>query len=267
MTKQKRNVVVISDTQMPYEDAKALKLVIRFIGDYQPDEVVHIGDVIDYPQPSRWTKDTRAEFEGSVFEDSKYTVKNLVKPLREAYDGPVGFLEGNHDLRPRAYLEKYAPALSETNAFDMATMLEFEAYEITQLPDFYDVANGWVCTHGHLGGIRLTQVAGNTALNAARKLGVSVIMGHTHRLGIGGHSVGYQGQVNQQLTGMEVGNLMDMSSAGYLKGGSANWQQGFGLLNIDGDHVQATPVQISTYKIRKDVYGKKFVVDGETYRI
>lgn len=251
-----KSYVVISDTQMPYEDKRATQAVIEFIKDYQPDEVVHIGDVTDFPQPSRWTKGTREEFEGSVFKDAEYTIKNLISPLRSVFGGDIGFLEGNHDLRPRDYLKKYAPALAESRAFHMETLLSYEEYEIRRLPDFYNFAPGWLMTHGHLGGIRLTQNAGATALGAAKKLGASVIMGHTHRLGIGSYSTGYGGTVSQTLTGMEVGNLMDMKQAGYLKGAAGNWQQGFGLVHVDGKHVQATPIRIS---------GRKFVVDSVTY--
>src|SRR5690606_19423085 len=75
----------------------ALKNVLGFIKQYQPDEVVQIGDLMDFPQPSRWSKDTRAEFEGSVFKDAEYGIKNFVKPLRDVYDGPVKVIEGNHD--------------------------------------------------------------------------------------------------------------------------------------------------------------------------
>lgn len=253
-----KSYVVISDTQTPYEDKKAMAAVVNFIGKYHPDEVVHIGDVVDFPQPSRWNKDTRGEFEGSVFKDAEYTIRNLIAPLREVYGGDIGFLEGNHDLRPREYLAKYAPALSESHAFDMDTLLEYDNYEIRKLPHFYNFAPGWLMTHGHLGGIRLTQNAGSTALNAAKKLGHSIIMGHTHRLGVGSYSTGYGGTVSQTLTGMEVGNLMDMKAAGYLKGAAGNWQQGFGLVHVDGKHVQATPIRIS---------GRKFVVDGVTYNV
>ncbi|WP_190822024.1 metallophosphoesterase [Saccharopolyspora pogona] len=253
-----KSYVVISDTQCPYEDKKAMAAVIRFIGEYQPDEVVHIGDVVDFPQPSRWNKDTKGEFEGSVFKDVEYTVKNLIAPLRAIYGGDIGFLEGNHDLRPREYLAKYAPALAESHAFDMDVLLNYEEYEIRKLPDFYNFAPGWLMTHGHLGKIPLTQNAGATALGAAKKFSSSVIMGHTHRLGIGHFSTGYGGAVSQTLTGMEVGNLMDMKQAGYLKGGAANWQQGFGLVHVDGKHVQATPIRIS---------GRRFVVDGVTYNV
>src|SRR5690606_40528595 len=92
----------------------ALKNVLGFIKEFRPDEVIQIGDLMDFPQPSRWSKDTRAEFEGSVFRDAEYGIKNFVKPLRDVYDGPVKVIEGNHDERPRVYLEKYAPALAES---------------------------------------------------------------------------------------------------------------------------------------------------------
>jgi predicted phosphodiesterase len=253
-----KRYVIIPDTQLPYEDRKALKSVIRFIGEYQPDEVVHIGDLMDYPQPSRWSKGTAAEYEGSVFEDSEYAKKRLLEPLREVYSGPVGVLEGNHDERPRVYLSKYAPALAESGAFNLDQLLDFEKYGITLLPHFYDFAPNWLMTHGHKANIRISQVGGSTALLAAKKFGKSVIMGHTHRLGIISHSEGYDGQINRILTGFEVGNLMNQKLAGYLKGGTGNWQQGFGVVHVDGKHVHPERVPITN---------GRFTVDGQTYLV
>lgn len=252
-----KTIVVISDTQHPYEDRKATQAVIDFIGAYQPDEVVHIGDLADFPQPSRWSKDTAAEFQGSVFEDAEYIKRKFFTPLREVYSGPLGVIEGNHDERPRVYLAKYAPALAESRAFHMDTMLGFDEFGVVWLPEFYEVAPGWIATHGHRGGIRLTQDAGKTALNAAVRFGKSVVMGHTHRLGLVGKSSGYAGNVST-LWGLEVGNLMNMKMAQYLKGATANWQQGFGIIKVDGDHVRAEAVSITD---------SKFVVDNNVFSV
>lgn len=251
-------IVIISDTQMPYEDRRALSAVIRFIGEYQPDKVVQIGDLADYPQPSQWSKGSAAEYEGSVFEDSDYVKRRFFEPLRSVYDGPVGVLEGNHDERPRKYLAKYAPALAESGAFAMENLLDFEGFGVEKLPDFYDFAPGWVITHGHRGGIRLTQKAAQTALGAAQKFLKSVIMGHTHRLGMLPHSYGYGGKVTKTLWGVEVGNLMNMKLAQYLKGGSANWQQGFAVVHVDGNQVHPSTVPIM---------GGRFSVDGQIYTV
>ncbi|WP_189055272.1 metallophosphoesterase family protein [Longimycelium tulufanense] len=256
MTNSKR-IVVISDLQIPYEDRRAVKALLRFLKEYQPDEVVQIGDLMDYPQPSRWSRGTAAEYEGSVFKDSEYARKNFLAPLRDVFSGPVGVIEGNHDLRPRTYLSRYAPALAGAGAFDMETLLDFDGFGIQRLPDFYDLAPGWVVTHGHLGGIRLSQIAGNTALNAAKKFGASVMMGHTHRLGMGSHTTGYGGKVTKTVTGVEVGNLMNMKAAGYLKGGTGNWQQGFAIAHINDKkdvRVDLVPVRSGRFTVDGDIY-------------
>lgn len=255
-----RRIVVISDTQHPFHDRRAVRAVIRFIGDYQPALVIHIGDLADFPQPSRWNEGTRGEFEGSIFEDSDLIKRTFFEPLRKVYDGPLGVHEGNHDLRPREYLAKKAPALDQSKAFNVETLLDFDGFGVDLLPEFYDIAPGWVSTHGHRGGIGLSRIAGNTALNAAKRFQKSVVMGHTHRLGIGSYTFGYGADKKNEriVTGMEVGNLMDMKQAQYLKGATANWQQGFGLLTVEGKHVKAEPVQISA---------GRFSVDGTTWEV
>jgi len=257
-----KTYVIISDTQAPYEDTKAYRAVVRFIGERQPDEVVHIGDLADFPQPSRWNKNTRGEYAEDIYRDSEYIKAKILGPLREAYDGPIGVLEGNHDLRPRQYLAEYAPALDggwAADNFRFENLLDFKSFGIEKLPDFYDFAPDWVMTHGHLGGIRMTQEAGRTALNGAKeKFGKSVIMGHTHRLGKASKSYGYDQKIVRTITGVEVGNMMDMRQAGYLKGAAGNWQQGFAIAYVDGRHVQVDLIEVSN---------RRFTVEGVTYRV
>lgn len=155
-------------------------------------------------------------------------------------------LTGN--CRPRAYLEKYAPALAETGAFDFDKLLRFDELEITKLPDFYKFAPGWIATHGHLANIRLTQNAGNTALNAAKKLGTSLVMGHTHRAGISSYTTGYQGNTST-VTGVEVGHIMDPKKVTYLKGGTGNWQTSLAWLTVEKKHVTPNLLQVSDSRI------------------
>lgn len=253
-----KRIVVIPDTQIPYHDRKALKAVLTFIKEYQPDEVIHIGDVMDFPQPSRWNKGTAGEFEGNVLEDCEYAKRYFFEPLRKVFNGPIGVHEGNHDERPRTYLSKYAPALAATKAFDIETLLDFDGFGVTLLPEFNKIAPGWLTTHGHRGGISLSRNSGYTALNAAIKFDSSVVMGHTHRLGLVYRSRGYGGEVKKQLGGFEVGHLMNQKLAAYLKGGTGDWQQGFGLLTVDGSHVKPEVVPI--------VKGK-FTVDGNSWEV
>jgi len=254
-----KRIVVVPDTQIPFDNRKALKALIRFIGDWQPDEVIHIGDLLDYPSPARWSKGSAAEYAPRVKSDTEQAKTRFLEPLREVYDGFVGVHEGNHDLRTREYLTKYAPALAEFDEwFHIENLLDFKGFGVELLPEFYKVAPGWVTTHGHRGGLSLSRIAGNTALNAAKKFGSSVVMGHTHRMGIGSHTIGYAGDVKQVLTGMEVGHLMDQKQAHYLKGATGNWQMGFGILTVDGPHVKPELVPITK---------GRFTVDGHVWEV
>ncbi|AVJ49518.1 phosphoesterase [Mycobacterium phage Corvo] len=171
-------------------------------------------------------------------------------------DGGKIHLTGNS--RARDYLSKNAPALEGTHAFDIDVLLDFDGFGVELLPDFYDIAPGWISTHGHMGKMTLSQIAGSTALNGAKKFGKSVVCGHTHRQAVVSHSFGYGGSVRKTVTGMEVGHLMDMKKANYLKGGAGNWQMGFGMLTVDGKHVKAEIVPI---------LGGKFTVDGQVWEV
>ncbi|CAA79430.1 metallo-phosphoesterase [Fromanvirus L5] len=253
-----KRIVVISDTQIPFDDRKQLKAVIGYIGDTQPDEVVHIGDLMDYPSPSRWTKGTKEEFAQRIKPDSEQCKRRFLEPLRQVYDGPVGVHEGNHDRRPVDYLHQFAPALVEyVSSFQFQNLLDFDGFGVDVLPEFYKIAPGWISTHGHRGGVRVTQKSADTAYNAMMRFGTSVIIGHTHRQGIKPHTLGYGG--NQKvLWSMEVGNLMNMKLAQYLKGATANWQSGFALLTVDGQHVKPELVPI---------VGGRFSVDGRVWEV
>ncbi|MEV3860733.1 metallophosphoesterase [Streptomyces sp. NPDC050095] len=251
-----KRVVVISDVQAPFEDKRALKNVIDFVGQYQPDEVIQIGDLVDHPAPSRWSAGTRAEFEGNVIRDSEYVKENFLEPLRAVYDGPVGVMEGNHDERPEKYLASRAPALAAQDSFyRFENLMDFAAYEVTKLQPYYAFAPGWVALHGHESP-GLSQVPGATARLKAVKANISLAMGHTHRLAISPHTTGHNGKL-RTIYGFEVGHLMDVKQAGYLKNGPANWQKGFGLFYVG--KYNATPHAIP---VEDD---GSFVVEGERF--
>jgi hypothetical protein len=56
---------------------------------------------------------------------------------------------------------------------------------------------------------------------------------------------------------VEVGHMMDLKKAGYLKSGGANWQSGFGILYKNDKNI-ITP---SIVPINR----KSFIVEGQQY--
>ena len=91
-----------------------------------------------------------------------------------------------------------------------------------------------------------------------RRNGKTAITQNTHRQGIISHTSGYGGNTDKILTGVEVGHLMDQKKAQYLKGGTGNWQKGFAMLTIDGQHVHPDIIPITR---------GKFTIDGHTWEI
>ncbi|QFG25467.1 metallophosphoesterase [Actinomadura sp. WMMB 499] len=253
-----QRVVIISDLQIPYHDRRALKNVIRFIGDYQPDLVGQIGDLNDYETPSRWNLGTKLEYAQRVRSDSEVTKTEFLGPLREVYNGPVKIWEGNHDLRPRTYLSDKAPALAEfADDLHFAKLLDFETFGVELAEPFLKLGPDTVGIHGHeIKG--MSQIAGTTAYNHAQKAGANIVMGHTHRLGIRRGTTGNSSTGFTTRWGFEVGHLMAPEKAQYLGPGAvANWQKGFGILYVGKQDV--APVEIDVHR------DGSFVVEGERY--
>jgi UDP-2,3-diacylglucosamine pyrophosphatase LpxH len=245
-------IALLPDSQVPYHDPKFMRALIRFVGDSQPDKVVHVGDFLDAPEPSRWNKGAAGEYAGTL-QDSLDKASGLLGELRAVYGGPVVLKMGNHDRRIQDYVRRYAPALGSLRNLEFEELIQADAHSVEVVHGLYDVAPGWIVAHGDEGS--LSRIAGATAAGLATKFGKSVVCGHTHRAGLIPASTGYNGNVRSRW-GLEVGHAMNVRQADYLKGGSANWQQAFGILRVKGRTVLPELVP---------VVDRRFVVDGAVY--
>jgi predicted phosphodiesterase len=241
-------IVVVSDLQIPYHDPRAVYNLIDFIKRYKPDRVVSIGDEIDLPQVSKWEKGRMGEYAGTIGKDRDVTVK-ILEQLRV-----TDVIRSNHTDRLFNYIASYAPGLYGIPELQLENFLRLPELGITYWRKPMPIAPNWVAVHGDHG--RISQVAGQTALKQALQHGKSLVCGHTHRLGLSSVTEASGGIVGRIVTGLEVGNLMDFKKAHYTHG-SANWQQGFGLLYVDGRNV--TPVAVP---VAKD---GSFIVEGKRY--
>ena len=225
-----RTIFFLPDMQFPYQDQRVTSTLLDLIVDIQPDEVVQVGDFVDLPEVSRWTKGYAQEHAGTILSGIE-AGKQFLTELREVFDGPFRIKMGNHDERIERYVSRYAPALAPLPGVQLTELLDLKGYGATLHRDIFKVAPGWVCAHGHEGALRAG--GGLTALALARKVGQSVVCGHTHSAGLVVNTTSYLGQWGKQLMGMEVGHAMNQARARYMKGG-ADWQNGFGLLHVRG---------------------------------
>jgi predicted phosphodiesterase len=248
-------IVVISDMQIPYHDYTAVKNIASFIAGFQPDMLVNVGDDTDSPEVSQWSKGNAGEYAKTLqigFDETKKVHSTFRTALG---DKPYHVSRSNHGDRTQKYINRYAPALASLRCLRLPELLGYEELGITYHERPFEIAPGWVCAHGDEGG--LSKIPGRTAGLLSEKWATSVVCGHTHRAGIAYKSYGFNSRITYDVAGMEVGHLMDLSGASYLPGGSADWQQAFGLLYVSQG--RTWPVLVPVYD------GGRFTVEGVTY--
>lgn len=244
-----KTIVCVSDLQVPYHDKRATANLAQFIRVFKPDTVVSVGDEMDMQTISRWAKGTPLEYEKSIAKDRDETVR-VLEALRVDH-----MIRSNHTDRLFNTVMMRTPGLLGLPELTLEKFLRLDDLGVTYHRKPYNLAPGWLLLHGDEGSMNHT--GGMTALGLAKKSGMSVVCGHTHRMGLTHFTQSYDGGKARTVWGMEVGNLMSYKHAKYVKAGLFSWQQGFGILYVDGNVV--TPHLVP---INKD---GSFVVNGKVW--
>jgi hypothetical protein len=245
---QMHRVFVISDLQVPYHDVKAVANVAQMISDFKTgdDTVVTVGDEQDFQTISKYAEGTALEFEGSIARDRDATVQ-VFKDLRVDHT-----IRSNHTDRLYQQVMRRMPGLSGLPELELENFWRLPELGITHHRKAFELAPNWLALHGDESG--MSQSAGSTAMGLARKTGMNVVCGHSHRLGLVPYTTGIYGSHMRTLFGLEAGNLMDPKKVSYAR--TFNWQQGFAVLYVDGKDVLPVPVPI---------INKSFVMEGTVY--
>lgn len=231
--------LVISDLQVPYHHEAAVKNVIKLARRERFDEVLCVGDEIDFQTISRWAEKTPLAYQQTIHADRKQCQQILWDLTEHAKSAVV--IRSNHSDRLYNTLLK-TPGLISLPELQYPKFMDFESMGIDYKKTAYEFHPGWVLAHGDEG--NMSQHAGITALNLAKKWGKSVIAGHSHRLGMSAYSEAI-GSHYRPLYGVEVGNLMNRQKASYLRYSAANWQMGFAILEAVGKTLTPTLVPIN----------------------
>jgi hypothetical protein len=247
-----KRTVVVPDLQVPYHDPIAVKNVAAYIKAVRPDSVVTLGDEIDLPQISRWTENTPGWYEQTLAADRDEAVEVLWSLVEHTKDAHM--IRSNHTDRLYNVIMKKIPAFLALPELRFEKFMKLDELGITYHKKPYAIARGIVAVHGDEQSVKPTP--GLTALEAARRHGISVICGHTHRAGQSAFTEASGGKIGRILRGWEGGHLMDVRQAHYTKG-TMNWQQAFIVIEEIG-----TNVQVSIINLEKD---GTFVVSGKRY--
>lgn len=233
-----RTTFILPDVQYPYHDSLMLKKLIQVVKDHQPDHIFQGGDLIDFPQVSRWTKATAGEYAGTLQRDIDGLVKDVLRPLREAApNADFTWLRGNHDARIEDYLSKYAPAAANLRALKVPALFGLEELNVQYVTGPHRVATNTYAIHGHeTGGYCASPSAWDTKLTKRYGSDKNYLFFHTHQPFLITRATGFKGKVQPRFT-MNVGSIMDPNHATYVADGAVNWTMSFGWMRDDGKRV------------------------------
>ena len=233
-----KSIMVIPDIQYPYHDAVVLGKILGVIRTYQPDLIVQIGDGIDFPTVSQWSKGTAGEYADTLQEHIEGYRRDVLAELRSAApDARITWLEGNHDLRLREFVRKYAAPLTNLRALKIESLFELEDLDVRYERGPLRVATNTLVVHGHeAGGYCASASAWDAKFTKRYGSDKNIVFGHTHQPFLITRAFGYSGRVSPRFT-MNAGSLMDPAAATYVKDGAVSWQQSFAWLEDDGKRV------------------------------
>ena len=217
MSKGIRRVVVLPDIHAPKEDKKAMRAVLKFIRDYQPHELIQLGDLCDFDSISRF--DTAREKDLVALKDEVEAANVMLDSIEAVL--PRGckkvILEGNHDHRPEMYrLNRWDKnvmnvlGMSNLPNWDVLYNLKKRNWETREYGELYKLgkamfSHGWFTNSYH-------------ASKTVHRWFKTIIYGHTHTYQV--HSI--NGLDGKPVMGMSIGTLsrFDLS---YLRGLPPDW--------------------------------------------
>lgn len=180
-----QHVVLVSDTQHPFaQDEAACESVMEFLADTKPDRVIQVGDFIDFYTISSYPKRMPLSSRPSLKDEVDATRGWLQRWHSTTPDSEWIVLEGNHELRLKTYVEKYADQLTDFDELSVPSLLGFHELGIRYIEPYGEGlwagrAGGLWVTHGNYA----RKHSGWSARAHLEATGFSVAHGHTHRLG------------------------------------------------------------------------------------
>jgi transposase len=229
-------VVVLGDMHFPKHCQKSLDIVLETVSQLQPKQIVLNGDTVDLLAVSRFPKDIRHNY---TLLDERTAYQKFLRDLIEVSNGAsIVETHANHsgngtDGRWFRYLSE---RLGELGCLpDIQDKLSYQnvflgdLQEFVEHCDYVEVCPDLIITHGDV----VRKNGGYSARGMIDKYFHSLIMGHTHRLGMTAQrlpGIGSKGE--RQIYAWEMGCTCDLNP---IYASSPNWQNGFGIISVSDD--------------------------------
>lgn len=239
----------ISDVHFPKQDDRAVALFFKVAKWFKPDAIDLAGDIDDSECAGRWVEGTPAEYES--IKPGADQVKKFLEDLKETCPQAEDkhYHGGNHDFyRYRKYLEKHAPNAMEYLTPEILYGLSnsgFEWHDYERPP--VKRLGGLFVHHGE----SISKHSGESVRNDIGNYGVSLVRGHSHRMGSYYNTMPL---AEQELEGYEIGHMTKPELHTYQT--VHNWQMGFAYAHIADGEAHVSLVRIKNYTCYVD--GRRF---------
>lgn len=254
--------LISSDHQIPYHDPRAIDLWWQAVDYFKPDVIDYLGDTSDQYCFSNFEVGRTKEFLNTIPEVPVYSganpddfdlgryylsyIQSEEKATADFYeetrkkmpDAEIFSALGNHDIRVWNYADKNMQEVMEHLTPENLWGLDNLGIDYIFYEDLPRLRYGGLYAHH---GIAANAEAGASVKNDIDKLGVSLIRGHSHRMGAYYRTYELR---NETLRGYEIGHLCKVDSDGFKYSQIHNWQQGFAFGIISGDQVHIQLVEI-----------------------
>lgn len=228
-----------SDIHFPRHDARKVELFLKVMKWWKPDAVDLLGDIDDADSTSRWAADSPLEFTVPVDDGGVRGTKMFLHDINKIVPkADKHFHDGNHGwTRHGAYLAKHAPAfinqITPDSLYDYkAAGFNWHRYDEPPVQRFGDM-------YGHHGE-SISKHAGESVRNDVNNFGISLVRGHSHRMGAYYQTYDITGQ---ELRGYEIGHMCDPKQMDYSL--QKNWQAGFAIAYVVNDYAHMQLIQIT----------------------
>ncbi len=212
--------VFVGDAQVPEVDHAAHRAAVQFIAHYLgqhsgPSYLFVMGDMLDVARLSKFDKAPDAPTVAEEIDE----LKRLLADYRNAAPkAEAVYLAGNHEWRIERAIRS-TPDLGILVA-PLPELLDLAALGIKHFIPYIpagicEFSGSLLVTHGY----KVGAASGYTAQRHLANTGMSIIHGHSHRLG-----VSYRTFYDKQIVGIENGSLCHPQ--GYVPG-VADWQLGW----------------------------------------
>lgn len=233
-----RTTLIVPDIQYPYHDALMLRKLISVAEYMQPDQIVQIGDGMDFREISHWNVGEAVSYQPTLQKNIDGYISSVLKPLAEAAPkSKRRWLIGNHDEYLEKFLNKYGVQLRTLRTLSLESLFHLDEHGWQTDRGLTNIAPGTYMLHGHeMSGYSPNIDAWDKKFRDIHGSERSYVFGHTHQPAIKTRSFGAHHALNPRFT-MNVGSIMDPKHANYVKHKAPSWVMSFGVLRDDGKRV------------------------------